>query len=145
MSKHMRRFVFILSGRSGAWSGQAGHPLREAVLAVSPPEGISPQRARNPGAADAHRDLPGRRTRATRPAPRWVTSYASGDRVVYDMYPWNQPADGSGAGRSSRRPARRPRPRRTGPAAPATPAAQALQMALDRRDNGGESAATAGQ
>ncbi len=60
---------------------------------------------------------------------------------MYDMYPWNQPADAS--------PAARPRPARraarlsgTGCAADAT---QALQVALDRRDNGGESAATAGQ
>ena len=60
---------------------------------------------------------------------------------MYDMYPWNQPADGSPAARPrpARRAARRPG---TGRAAPAT---QALQMALDRRDNGGESAATAGQ
>jgi len=63
---------------------------------------------------------------------------------VYDMYPWNRPAEGSPGGRPvrplpARRAARLPR---TGRAAPVT---QALQMALDRRDNGGESAATAGQ
>ncbi len=63
---------------------------------------------------------------------------------MYDMYPWNRPAEGSPGGRPvrplpARRAARLPR---TGRAAPVT---QALQMALDRRDNGGESAATAGQ
>jgi hypothetical protein len=60
---------------------------------------------------------------------------------VYDMYPWNQPADPSPAVRP--RPARRPAwLSRTGRATDAT---QALQVALDRRDNGGESAAAAGQ
>jgi hypothetical protein len=39
---------------------------------------------------------------------------------VYDMYPWNQPV-----------PPDRP--------APSGPAVQALQEALDRRDNGGAS------
>jgi hypothetical protein len=41
---------------------------------------------------------------------------------VYDMYPWNQPPPS-------------PRP------VPPGPAKQALQMALDRRDNGGASPA----
>ena len=60
---------------------------------------------------------------------------------MYDMYPWNQPADASRAVRP--RPARRAaRPAGTGCAADTT---QALQVALDRRDNGGESAAAAGQ
>jgi hypothetical protein len=63
---------------------------------------------------------------------------------VYDMYPWNPPTDGSAS----------PPPTRPGPARRATgasrkvcatPATQALQMALDRRDNGGESPAVAGQ
>jgi hypothetical protein len=36
---------------------------------------------------------------------------------VYDMYPWNQPADASDD---------------------ATEAVQAVQVALDRRDNGGD-------
>jgi hypothetical protein len=60
---------------------------------------------------------------------------------VYDMYPWNPPADGSASSRPG--PARRA----TGvpPRVRATPATQALQMALDRRDNGGESPAAVGQ
>ncbi len=63
---------------------------------------------------------------------------------MYDMYPWNQPADASPAARPGpARPARRAgRDCPTGLAADAT---QAIQVALDRRDNGGESAATAGQ
>ncbi len=60
---------------------------------------------------------------------------------MYDMYPWNQPADDS--------PAARPRPARRAVRLSGTgrcaDAAQALQVALDRRDNGGESAAAAGQ
>jgi hypothetical protein len=76
---------------------------------------------------------------------------------VYDMYEWNQPpadrgpADRGPAGRSARpgsgrRAARLPRTARPDPAAPATaPATQALQVALDRRDNGGPSAAVAAQ
>jgi len=60
---------------------------------------------------------------------------------VYDMYPWNHPAQASPPGRP--RPARRAaRPSGTSRTADAT---RALQVALDRRDNGGESAATAGQ
>jgi hypothetical protein len=66
---------------------------------------------------------------------------------VYDMYPWNPPADGSV-------PALTALPSRRGPGrraaivrrkVRATPATQALQVALDRRDNGGESPAMAGQ
>jgi hypothetical protein len=60
---------------------------------------------------------------------------------VYDMYPWNQPAGHEDRGRRTTRPATpRPatRPRRR---APAGPAAAALQVALDRRDNGGASPA----
>jgi hypothetical protein len=63
---------------------------------------------------------------------------------VYDMYPWNPPADGS----ASRPPARSgPARRATGLSRKvrATPATRALQMALDRRDNGGESPAAVGQ
>ena len=60
---------------------------------------------------------------------------------MYDMYPWNQPDDASPAARPG--PARRaPQLSGTGRTADAT---QALQVALDRRDNGGESAATAAQ
>jgi hypothetical protein len=44
---------------------------------------------------------------------------------VYDMYPWDRPVA----------PAR-------GPAGAADPATRAVQVALDRRDNGGAAAAT---
>jgi hypothetical protein len=71
---------------------------------------------------------------------------------VYDMYPWNQPpADRGPAGRYARpgpgrRAARLPGTGRPAPAGAATaPVTQALQVALDRRDNGGQSAAVAGQ
>jgi hypothetical protein len=82
---------------------------------------------------------------------------------VYDMYRWNQPdfaADGGGRPTApSRRnrtagttAAQRPRPARSGtehPAPPVTgepgPAAQAVQVALDRRDNGGDSGASRDQ
>ncbi len=48
---------------------------------------------------------------------------------MYDMYPWNQPAyrPAEAAGR------------------PAARAAQAVQVALDRRDNGGHSGAAPDQ
>ncbi len=63
---------------------------------------------------------------------------------MYDMYPWNQPAHISPAGRPVRpRPARRAA--RLPGAGRAADTTRALQVALDRRDNGGESAATAGQ
>ena len=60
---------------------------------------------------------------------------------MYDMYPWNQPAGPDERGRRTTRPAvPRPatRPRRR---VPSGPAAAALQVALDRRDNGGASPA----
>ena len=63
---------------------------------------------------------------------------------MYDMYPWNPPADGS----ASRLPSQSgPARRATGRTRKvrATPATRALQVALDRRDNGGESPAAAGQ
>jgi hypothetical protein len=51
---------------------------------------------------------------------------------VYDMYPWNEPEEhGDPADRATRR----------GRGRPGQPAAEALQVALDRRDNGGESPA----
>jgi hypothetical protein len=55
---------------------------------------------------------------------------------VYDMYPWNEPDEQGDPGeRASRR----------GAASPAPRAVQALQEALDRRDNGGESPAATDQ
>ena len=60
---------------------------------------------------------------------------------MYDMYPWNQPVGPDERGRRTTRPAARrlaTRPRRR---APSGPAAAALQVALDRRDNGGASPA----
>ncbi len=69
---------------------------------------------------------------------------------MYDMYPWNQPASHDGprdrvrrAGERGATAPRRPAKPRRG--APAGPAAAALQVALDRRDNGGASPATGDQ
>jgi hypothetical protein len=59
---------------------------------------------------------------------------------VYDMYPWNQPGAAAAARRDRRRDSRR---RALTP--PAERAAEALQVALDRRDNGGDSPAASGQ
>src|SRR5260370_40376702 len=57
---------------------------------------------------------------------------ASGEGAVYDMYPWNQPADPRDQA---------PPPRYlAGPAAGhAAQATRAVQVALDRRDHGGDS------
>jgi hypothetical protein len=59
---------------------------------------------------------------------------APGEGAVYDMYPWNQSADSRDgalrAGPSARYPAQ---------------ATRAVQVALDRRDNGGDSAASPDQ
>ena len=63
---------------------------------------------------------------------------------MYDMYPWNPPADGSASTAPPRSPAAR-RAARGPRRVRVTPATKALQMALDRRDNGGESPAAAGQ
>jgi hypothetical protein len=54
---------------------------------------------------------------------------------VYDMYPWDDPADS------------RPAEPRDVPAGRNLPAAatRALQVALDRRDNGGDAVAGSGQ
>jgi hypothetical protein len=60
------------------------------------------------------------------------------ENAVYDMYPWNQPAQARGREGSDDASARQA-------AVPASQAARALQVALDRRDNGGESLAVAGQ
>ena len=55
---------------------------------------------------------------------------------MYDMCPWNEPEDhGDPASPAARR----------GPAGPGQPAARAVQVALDRRDNGGQSGAAADQ
>jgi hypothetical protein len=52
---------------------------------------------------------------------------------VYDMYPWDE-------GSASAAPSDAATPAAPGPA----PAVSAVQVALDRRDNGGETAAAAG-
>lgn len=57
-------------------------------------------------------------------------SYPSGENAVYDMYPWNQPAYPH---------------QETADPGPAGQAARALQVALDRRDNGGHSGAAPDQ
>ena len=59
---------------------------------------------------------------------------------MYDMYPWNQPGAAAAAHRD-----RRPDSRRRALTPPAEQAAEALQVALDRRDNGGDSRAGSGQ
>ena len=51
---------------------------------------------------------------------------------MYDMYPWNESESGL-----SRQADDAPGPRR--------PGAEAVQFALDRRDNGGDAAAVPGQ
>ncbi|HUL28637.1 MAG TPA: hypothetical protein VLW44_23005 [Streptosporangiaceae bacterium] len=66
--------------------------------------------------------------------------------TVYDMYYWDQP--GQEALNGAKRPSRPVRgirhPRRPASGA-AGPAARALQVALDRRDNGGDSAGPGSQ
>jgi len=64
---------------------------------------------------------------------------------VYDMYYWDQPDQPARGG--TVRPARRTGRASSATAVPAGggPAARAVQMALDRRDNGGDSGATADQ
>ena len=52
---------------------------------------------------------------------------------MYDMYPWNG-APAAKAPKASRAP-------KTASAAPVPPATTAVQVALDRRDNGGDAAA----
>ncbi|HTT54932.1 MAG TPA: hypothetical protein VMH35_26385 [Streptosporangiaceae bacterium] len=63
---------------------------------------------------------------------------------MYDMYPWNRPGGHQGQRRRASRPAAR-RAATAGRRAPAGPATRALQVALDRRDNGGASPATGDQ
>jgi hypothetical protein len=64
---------------------------------------------------------------------------------VYDMYRWDQavPAGGGRPAPDGRHPRRQPSSRPNGAARPAghqDQAARAVQVALDRRDNGGEPA-----
>ncbi len=89
----------------------------------------------------AHRPQPG--PGATGPLAsvrRRVGIAAHLENAVYDMYPWNQPGAARARGQQAGGDASR---RQT--AVPARQAAHALQVALDRRDNGGESPAGAGQ
>jgi hypothetical protein len=62
---------------------------------------------------------------------------------VYDMYYWDQPEPPGPAPLTGARPARRPAGRAAHPrpaaAAPCPGPVQAVQVALDRRDNGGDS------
>ena len=63
---------------------------------------------------------------------------------MYDMYPWDHSGPG---GRTPEHPGN-PRPRadsRPSPRTPEAAGAQAVQVALDRRDNGGAVAGAAGQ
>ena len=65
---------------------------------------------------------------------------------MYDMYYWDQPEPPGPAAVTGARPSRRPAGRTAHPRRPAggTPhpgPVQAVQVALDRRDNGGDSAA----
>jgi hypothetical protein len=79
---------------------------------------------------------------------------------VYDMYPWNEP-DSAGRGDDPPIPPRSPEgspPSQAplggdpspqsplgGDPSPQAPLVRAVQVALDRRDNGGDAVATAGQ
>jgi hypothetical protein len=64
---------------------------------------------------------------------------------VYDMYHWDQPEPPGPAPLTRARPARRPAGRAAHPRPPGGIACprpvQAVQVALDRRDNGGDSRA----
>jgi len=75
---------------------------------------------------------------------------------VYDMYHWDQPDPAAGSGterparqaRAAGRPAQSGRPGPAGPGGgtePTGPAAHAVQVALDRRDNGGDAGAPSGK
>jgi hypothetical protein len=64
---------------------------------------------------------------------------------VYDMYPWDNPADSSSAEtRNSGPRSVLPGPRHVS-AAESPAAIRAVQVALDRRDNGGDAVAAAGR
>jgi hypothetical protein len=74
---------------------------------------------------------------------------------VYDMYPWNDPDSGANHHQNEPAAAWLPAPRdgrraaaaepREVPADPAGSAIRAVQVALDRRDNGGDALAVASQ
>ena len=69
---------------------------------------------------------------------------------MYDMYPWGDPADSASAEPGDPQPRhipasrRIPAPRHIPPDESAA-AIRAVQVALDRRDNGGDGVAAAGQ
>jgi len=64
---------------------------------------------------------------------------------VYDMYPWDNPADSPSAEtRNSGPRSVLPGPRHV-PADESVAAIRAVQVALDRRDNGGDAVAGAGR
>jgi len=67
---------------------------------------------------------------------------------VYDMYPWGDRAD-SGSAEPRHSGPRHSGPRHSGlgrlPADESAAAIRAVQVALDRRDNGGDAIAVAGQ
>jgi hypothetical protein len=60
---------------------------------------------------------------------------------VYDMYHWDQPEPPGPAALTRARHHRRPAGRTAQPRRPYPGPVQAVQVALDRRDNGGDSAA----
>jgi hypothetical protein len=62
---------------------------------------------------------------------------------VYDMYPWNELDSGANHHQDEPAAARAPAPREVPD--PAGSAIRAVQFALDRRDNGGDALAEAGQ
>ena len=69
---------------------------------------------------------------------------------MYDMYPWDRPASSTGSAHATQAaPARtaptQAAPVRTAPAPRAAEGTQAVQVALDRRDNGGDPARSADQ
>jgi hypothetical protein len=89
----------------------------------------------------AHRPQPGPGMPVPPASPRRRVGVAAHlENAVYDMYPWNQPGTAQPRGRDGSDDASARQA-----AVPASQAARALQVALDRRDNGGESPAVAGQ
>ena len=68
---------------------------------------------------------------------------------MYDMYHWDQPEPPGPAPLTGTRPARRPAGRAAHPrpagGVPCPGPVQAVQVALDRRDNGGDSRTPRGQ